>query len=226
MRLIAMLSRQNWLWTPPERGFMNTRLRLLLIGLGGLLIAAVSSFPLWQPIFVNFEVEEPFEIAIRLAPTEMQADLRAMAAQNPTMGATMAVAAATSVAVPTEQQAMPEMPEAEIISDGSFIRIDALHNAEGTATIYQLPDGTRLLRFEDFRSTNGPELHVILSADPDPRSEEELGENRIDLGPLKGNTGNQNYEILAEADLSLYQSVVIYCVSFQMVFSTASLGTF
>jgi hypothetical protein len=153
----------------------------------------------------------------------MQEDFRAMATQNPTMAATMAAAAATSVAVPEADQAMPEMTDPVIVSSGSFIRIDAIHGAEGTATIYQLPDGARVLRFEDFHSTNGPDLHVILSADPDPRTHDALGENYLELGRLKGNVGNQNYDIPTEVDLSLYQSVVIYCVPFQVVFSTATL---
>jgi hypothetical protein len=66
------------------------------------------------------------------------------------------------VAVPEEEQEMPEMTDPVIISEGSFISIDAIHGAEGSATIYQLPDGTRLLRFEDFRSTNGQDLRVLL----------------------------------------------------------------
>jgi hypothetical protein len=51
----------------------------------------------------------------------------------------------------------------------------------------------------------------------------EVGEDQVELGQLKGNVGNQNYEIPAEIDLSLYQSVVIYCLPFQVVFSTATL---
>jgi hypothetical protein len=202
---------------------MNTRLQLLLIGLGGLLVIVVFTFPLWRPLFVVDVVDEPFEVALRSVPTEMQEGFRAMATQNPTMAATMAAAAATSVAVPEEEQAMPEMTDPVIASNGSFIRIDAIHGAQGTATIYQLPDGDRVLRFEEFRSTNGPDLHVLLSADPDPRTQEALGEDYVELGPLKGNVGNQNYDIPAEVDLSLYQSVVIYCLPFQVVFSTATL---
>jgi hypothetical protein len=202
---------------------MNTRLQLLLIGLGGLLVIAVFTFPLWRPLFVDNVIDEPFEIALRSVPTEMQEGFRTMATQNPAMAATLAAAAATSVTVPEEEQAMPEMTDPVIVSTGSFIQIDAIHGAQGTATIYQLPDGTRTLRFEDFRSTNGPDLRVLLSADPDPRTHEALGEDFIELGSLKGNVGNQNYDIPADVDLSRYQSVVIFCQPFQVVFSTATL---
>jgi hypothetical protein len=42
---------------------------------------------------------------------------------------------------------------------------------------------------------------------------------------LKGNIGSQNYEIPADVDVSQYQSVVIYCMPFHVVFSTATLGS-
>jgi|FLYN01.1.fsa_nt_gi hypothetical protein len=202
---------------------MNTRLHLLLIGLGGLLVIAVFTFPMWQSLVVREASEDPFEVALQVLPQDMQAELRVMATQNPQMAATMAVAAATSVTVPEDEETMPEMTDPVILSSGSFIRIDALHEAEGTATIYQLPDGSRVLRLEDFRSTNGPDLHVILSTDPNPRSHDALGENYVELGRLKGNVGNQNYDIPADVDLSQFQSVVIYCQQLQVVFSMATL---
>ncbi len=66
-------------------------------------------------------------------------------------------------------------------------------------------------------------LHVILTENPAPRSRADVGETYIDLGSLKGNIGNQNYEIPADVDLSTYKGVVIYCMPFHVVFATASL---
>jgi hypothetical protein len=66
-------------------------------------------------------------------------------------------------------------------------------------------------------------LHVILTKHPAPASRSDVGEDYIDLGSLKGNQGNQNYEIPVGTDLSQYQSVVIYCVPFHVVFATATL---
>ena len=115
------------------------------------------------------------------------------------------------VVVPRDQQEMPpEMPAEPIVQlAGSFINIDPVHGAVGTATIYDLPDGDRVLRFEDFRSKNGPDLHVYLSTEIPASTFASLGDNEVHLGALKGNVGNQNYEIPAEVDLSLYKSVVI-----------------
>jgi hypothetical protein len=102
--------------------------------------------------------------------------------------------------------------------------VDNIHKGEGQATIYTLPDGKRVLRFEDFRVTNGPDLFVYLSGHAQPRSAAELhGQGDFDLGRLKGNIGSQNYELPDDLDLSKFKSVVIYCKQFSVVFSTATL---
>jgi hypothetical protein len=59
---------------------------------------------------------------------------------------------------------------------------------------YPLSDGAQVLRFEDFSATNGPDLHVLLATNPAPASRVDLGDY-LDLGSLKGNVGNQNYDI-------------------------------
>ncbi|UCG26550.1 MAG: DM13 domain-containing protein [Chloroflexota bacterium] len=110
------------------------------------------------------------------------------------------------------------------VARGEFVGADSFHQGSGSAIIYQQGD-QRVLRFEEFSVTNGPDLHVILTKHPSPTSREDVGEDYIDLGSLKGNMGNQNYEIPAGIDLSEYQGVVIYCVPFHVVFATAALGS-
>ncbi len=78
-----------------------------------------------------------------------------------------------------------------------------------------------MLRFEAFDVTNGPDLHVLLVENIDGTNHNEIGEY-VDLGALKGNMGNQNYEIPADVDLSHYAGVMIYCMPFHVVFSTAA----
>jgi hypothetical protein len=107
---------------------------------------------------------------------------------------------------------------AQVVAQGEFQAFNSSYTGEGTATIYQLSDGSYILRFEDFRSTNGPDLHVILSNESDGLTEESL-----DLAPLKGNIGNQNYEISGDTDVTQFKSVIIYCVPFQVIFSTAKI---
>ena len=110
------------------------------------------------------------------------------------------------------------------LSNGTFQDADRFHQGSGEATIYRGPDGSHLLRLENFEVTNGPDLHVILSPSPAPESQDDVHQpGYVDLGSLKGNIGNQNYEIPADADLNALSSVVIYCSPFHVVFSVALL---
>lgn len=210
---------------------MANRLRALILLTGAALVALVFSFPLWRPLFTNQVVEEVFpgltaeeQAAFARLPLDQQAMYQAMIPTSQPMAVELARAAlAEDAPVPTAEQAMPPMTDPQIVASGVFIDIDLVHQGSGTATIYQLADNSRVLRFEDFRVTNGPNLHVYLTRAGDPRTPQDVGVDYIDLGPLKGNVGSQNYEVPVEVDLSVYQGVVIYCVAFSVVFSTAAL---
>ena len=123
--------------------------------------------------------------------------------------------------MPAEDQAAEVEPI--IVLQGQFKDADNFHKGSGRAVIYQLPDGSHVLRLEDFSVTNGPDLRALLASHAAPSSRDELGDY-LECGPLKGNMGNQNYAIPANTDLSQFRSVVIYCKPFHVVFSTASLG--
>jgi hypothetical protein len=94
---------------------------------------------------------------------------------------------------------------------------DGVHNASGTARILNLEDGSAVLRLEDFRVTNGPDLFVYLSTDRD-------ASEYVDLGMLKANSGNQNYELPEGTDLSKYDNAIIWCKSFSVYFGGAQLA--
>ena len=207
------------------------RFRLFIILIGAALVAATYSFPLWRPLLVNDVVDEVFPgLSVELqtaftalSPAEQAAFLQ-MAEEDRDMAITMVEAALQPPAV-ADTEPTPDMQSTIVLTDGEFGRVDAVHWAEGTATIYQLPDNSKVLRLENFRSANGPDLRVVLSAGEEPRTREEVarGNLNIELGRLKGNIGNQNYEIPTQIDLSLYNSVVIYCQAFHVVFSTAAI---
>lgn len=109
------------------------------------------------------------------------------------------------------------------LSSGHFTRIDRGHWAKGTATLSLGPIGTRVLRLEEsFEAALGPDLYVVLSPHERPLNARDLGAY-VQLGKLRSPVGGQNYVIPAELDLSHYKSVVIYCASFQVIFSTAPL---
>jgi hypothetical protein len=94
----------------------------------------------------------------------------------------------------------------------------------GTASAYQLEDGQRLLRLEDFASTNGPDLFVYLAVAGASEDDAALDADFVDLGVLSGNIGNQNYVIPADVDLDRYDSVVIWCRRFTTSFGVADLA--
>lgn len=124
----------------------------------------------------------------------------------------------TTTAAPQPTATVP--PEPELILEGNFYGVDDLHQGKGDALVYQIHDGSYFLRLENFEVTNGPQLHVILGVDDNPYNHATLGDY-LDLGPLKGNIGDQNYVIPAGTDLSAYGSVVIYCVPFRAIFAIA-----
>jgi hypothetical protein len=110
------------------------------------------------------------------------------------------------------------------IAMGTFTGADAVHRGEGSALLIRLPDGRRFLRFENLKVTNGPDLYVYLSGHRAPRNSAQLHEGAAhQVAVLKGNLGNQNYELPADLDLAKFKSAVIYCKRFSVVFATAEL---
>ncbi len=134
----------------------------------------------------------------------------------------MAEVEATVVAV---EEPMPEGGEPVALASGSFQPLPGEYEVagEGTATIYQLPDGGYILRLENFFVTNCPGLRVYLAVENELESDADSEEIWLDMGPLKGNKGNQNYEISSDIDPGEYSSVIIWCESLETSFSVASL---
>ena len=101
------------------------------------------------------------------------------------------------------------------------------HATTGTVRIIQQPDGARLLTLESLDTSNGPDVHVWLSAAH--AVEGTAGwftagsAEHHDLGLIKGNQGNQVYRIPADVDLSKYPSIDLWCVQFSVSFGAAEL---
>jgi len=110
-----------------------------------------------------------------------------------------------------------------ILKKGTFKRADKSHTGEGEALLYQNPDKSHFLRFENFTVTNGPDLVVYLAKHPNPTNKDQVTDGFVKLEKLKGNMGNQNYNIPKEVDLAQYNSVVIWCELFGVLFSPAAL---
>ena len=100
----------------------------------------------------------------------------------------------------------------------------AAHETIGVATVHDLGGGRRVLRLTSFRTSNGPDVHVYLVAASDVTSDDDVKHAPVvDLGALKGNIGDQNYEVPERVDLSRYQAVSIWCKRFGVNFGSASL---
>ena len=181
----------------------------------GIVIAVIVAIPvgwyLLSPLWINEEVNESFPTAPASASTE-----------EPIPEPTSAMATAMAEPDKMMEEPMPEV-EMSVLLQGSFY--DIIHIGGGQALIYQLADGSRILRLQDFEVDNGPDLHVYLvPIDPVPSSIGTEIPGSVDLGELKGNIGDQNYEIPADLDLSQFQSVVIWCQPFRVPFIAAPLG--
>jgi len=110
-----------------------------------------------------------------------------------------------------------------MLSSGEFISLE--HATSGAASVVELGDGSRFLRIEDLDTSSGPDLRVYLSQAPADGSEDALDDAFVDLGGLKGNQGDQNYEIPDGVDLDDFQSVAIWCRRFSAGFGVAPLGS-
>lgn len=102
---------------------------------------------------------------------------------------------------------------------GTFTDIDVLHQGDGQAVVYETASGPQL-RFENFTVTEGPDVHVYLSKNPQASKDKQLGEH-VTLGKLQANKGNQTYRL--PADYQDYHSVIVYCRAFQVPFTIADL---
>ena len=129
------------------------------------------------------------------------------------------VNAKVSEAMPTSASTASET----ILASGSFHSV--AHDGSGNASIYRLSDGTRILRFTNFKTSNGPDVHVYLVAAKDASDSETVKQaGFVEVGALKGNIGDQNYELPSDLDLNKYRAVTIWCKRFSVNFATASLN--
>jgi hypothetical protein len=123
-------------------------------------------------------------------------------------------------AAPTVARTTPRTPAAT-----TFRGID--HHTTGKVLVLG-PAGTgstgvQVLRFEDLDTSNGPDLRVYLSTTPPDGDRRAFDDDYVELGRLKGNVGDQNYDIPPGTDLERFESVVIWCKRFGVPFGAAPL---
>ena len=161
---------------------------------------AASSDP---QAFMNMTEEQRVQAARNMTQNEKEMIMNEFSKQNATVNENMNETTVTN-------NTMALM--------GNFIDAgDGFHKAEGIAKVVNLADGRTFLRLENLKTTNGPDLYVYLSVSKD-------ASDIVNLGRLKGNIGNQNYEIPAGTDLSKYNTVLIWCKAFSTLFGSAKLS--
>ena len=198
---------------------MKITVRRVFIAVGVLALGVVAYLAWWliSPLFIDKVIEEEFPFA---AAAEVPSDMTRVEVEA-TMASISEVDSAVSEAMPEEMEA----GEAIRVVTGEFRGADRFHNGEGSATVYRLPDGGLILRLEDFRVTNGPDLRVLVSPAPNPDDGSEVKtEGYVELGGLKGNVGNQNYDISPDYPEEDLGSILIYCKPFRVIFAVAALS--
>lgn len=179
-----------------------------------------------SPLLINTVINEPLPPSSESSDFQrfmnMTEDQRIEAANNMTQKQKemiMTVAAQDNNTVSENLSVATMSASSNKTLIGNFVGAgDGFHNAEGVAKIIQLADGTDILRLENFKATNGPDLYVYLSTD-------KTNADIVNLGRLKGNIGNQNYLIPAGTDLTKYNTALIWCRAFSVIFGSAQLLT-
>ncbi|MFE4600070.1 DM13 domain-containing protein [Kitasatospora indigofera] len=181
------------------------------------LLAGGFGLYLFEPwkAFTSTRVDEaPPAAAAPLASPAAAAPLASPAAGTPAGGA---------VLPPSPSPAVPGAAAGPVEGVAGAFR-SGEHPTTGTARLVRLADGSTVLRLEDLRTSEGPDVRVYLSAAPAARSKlDTLGDAPVELGRLKGNLGNQNYAVPAGTDLTRVRSAVIWCARFSVGFGAADL---
>lgn len=198
--------------------------RKLLLGGAAVIVGvvAVAGWVLISPLFIDEIVDEQFPgVPTPQALSTMPDDEKQAMAED----VLEAARGMPDEAMDEAKDVMTTPGAPVVLRAGMFRDADSVHKGSGDAGLYQLANGDHVLRFENLKVTNGPDLHVFLVKHPGPEASSDVtSDNYIDLGALKGNIGNQNYTIPTGTDIASFGSVVVWCQAFGVLFSTAPLA--
>ncbi|MDF2737486.1 MAG: Electron transfer [Nitrososphaeraceae archaeon] len=200
----------------------------------GIIVTAIA-IPLGiytiSPLFINTEINEPLPPLLSSESSigfdkfmAMTEDEKIKAAKNMTVeekDMILRTAAAEQNTTTINETMTMNINQSTQNTDliGNFMGVgDGIHNAEGLVKILTLSNGSQILRLENFKSTNGPDVHLYLSNN-------KQANDFIDLGRLKANIGNQNYQIPLDTDYNKYKYVLIWCQPFSVLFGSAQLNS-
>lgn len=196
-------------WVARRRGWareLRAHPRGAAISLAAVLvIGAPLTWYLASPLFISTQLDEPAPVLAAATP--------APSPEAPSAGPP------STAPVPAKSPTPAGTDALRAERRGEFLGEDEFHFGRGVARLIETAPGTWVVRLEDFEVRNGPDLFVYLSESPDG-----YAEGALELGPLKADRGNQNYEVPAVADVAAFRSVVIWCRAFSVQFSRATLS--
>jgi hypothetical protein len=201
------------------------------------IIIVVGAYYLASPLFISTEVNEPLptsavesevyqkfitmseeeklDTAKQMSPEEREEIMTTASKINNSVNESM-----DQIPQQQQQQTQNTIRTASTLRTGSFVGVgDGIHNAEGEAKVIPFQnENSNILRLENLRVTNGPDLYVYLATD-------KTASDFVNVGKLKANNGNQNYDIPAGTDLTNYDTVLIWCRPFSVLFGSAELSS-
>jgi hypothetical protein len=201
------------------------------------IIIGVGTYYLASPLFISTEVNEPLptsavesevyqkfitmseeeklDTAKQKSPEEREEIMTTASKINNSVNESM-----DQIPQQQQQQTQNTIITASTLRTGSFVGVgDGIHNAEGEAKVIPFKnENSNILRLENLRVTNGPDLYVYLATD-------KTASDFVNVGKLKANNGNQNYDIPAGTDLTNYDTVLIWCRPFSILFGSAELSS-
>jgi len=197
-----------------------------LVAVGAIVVALVAFQP-WR-LFIDVTVNEELPTVTSSSQVDESAPSNESVADSPEAADSSSVKDAATpfpTKEPTSEPTSEPTPERVVNAEGTFLSHE--HPTAGKARIITLEDGSRILRLVGLDTDNGPDLKVWLAAAPVIDGREGWfvfdDDDYLDLGPLKGNKGNQNYPIPADADITDLTSVTIWCDRFSVSFGAAEL---
>ena len=220
---------------------MRKGIKLGIIG-AIIIIVGVSAFYLASPLFISTEINEPLpegaEVPAASPPLNQFQEFMAMSEEerieagnqmdeqekNQIMLEFTRMNTSIDESMTQINQSLSEQQTSQtgnessnLLLTGSFVGVgDGIHDAQGIAKVIPIEGGGNVLRLEDLIVTNGPDLYVYLSTD-------KSASDFVNLGRLKANIGNQNYQIPEGTDLAKYDTVLIWCRAFSVLFGSADL---
>ncbi|MEO3769272.1 DM13 domain-containing protein [Micromonospora sp. B9E7] len=181
-------------------------------GLAAAVVVAIVALYWFQPwkLFTDTYVDDALPPAGTTSVTSAPASTPASATPTPTPAASATAAAAD-----------------EILAAGEFVTHE--HDTTGSAEIRRLANGRHQLVIRDLNTSNGPDLRVWLTDQQVIRGTagwRVFDDGKwVELARLKGNKGNQVYELPASVDPADFRSVSIWCKRFAVSFGAADLTT-